>query len=157
MKCGICGEETRKGHQGIMEELTMHKKIDHPKEYQAMLEARREKRDAAKAAEASEAKRRGAKRLAASQPVVARNTTSVNGLVSTFPSSNLRRFELSPSRLSRPRFPGPAAYSLYQDIWRQITELEKTAQEFLVVAWETGTLVTLEHLDELDRAEGVAP
>mgnify|MGYP001574590258 FL=1 len=55
MKCGICGEETRKGHQGSMEELTMHKKIDHPKEYQAMLEARREKR--------------AAKRLAASQPV----------------------------------------------------------------------------------------
>ena len=127
-----------------------------------MLEARREKRHATRAAQDAETKQRGLARLAASQPVVVREYGQNSdgavvrgiGLVSTYPSSMVRRIDLWDLR---PRFPDPAAYAQYQEIQAQITELEKKAQEFLVTAWETGPLVPLEHLEERDRAEGAAP
>ena len=162
MKCGICGEDTRKGSYGqpirllTTRELVYHKKYDHPKEYEAILRARREKRDATKAAAFSETKRRQAARLAASKPAVARAVG--DGLVYTRPSSMIQRYAIAPfNGLSRPRFPDLTAYAQYQEIHAQILELEIKAQEFLVQAWENGALIPLEHLDELDRAEAETP
>mgnify|MGYP001577282354 CR=1 FL=1 len=160
MRCGICGKDTmrhpRSGDQIPMHDhdaLSRHKILEHPIEYRAAREARQAKADATRRAKVAEAQRVSDVRLAASRPVVmqyAGETELITG-----PSSQLARYQVNSS--GRVRFPDAEAYRQYQRVMATITGLEAEARAYLTEAWEMGTPVTLEHLDELDRAAEVSP
>ena len=155
MKCGICGKDTMRGWNDqevpIYDSgaLAQHKRAEHKTEYYAAIEARRTKAETT----AAEAKRVSDARLAASRPVVVRYREWEPPV--TYPSSNVHRHEVSDAgsqRLTYVRFPDPDRYGDYRSVMAEIVELEAEARGLLTAAWEMGTPVTLEHLDELDRA-----
>ena len=160
MRCGICNKDTMRDYRTSQQvpirdgdALGRHKRAEHPAEYRAAIEARRTKAHATRQAQAAEARQVSDARLAASRPVVARDRGE--GEPMTCPSSKLARYQLThgnnlPS--TDVRFPDPAAYRLYEEIMAEIAGLEGDARGYLTAAWEMGTPVTLEHLDELDRA-----
>ena len=163
MRCGICGKDTMLGYHlatgrvarpiyGVSD-LNHHKAMEHPTEYSAAIAARRTKAQATRQAQAAEAQRVSDARLAASRPVVIRQRGE--GETTTRPSSEIRRWELSVYQ-GRPntdvRFPDAGAYAQYLGVMVTIAGLEAKARMHLTRAWEMGTPVTLEHLDELDRA-----
>ena len=158
MRCGICGKDTmrhpRSGDQIPMHDhdaLNRHKILEHPIEYRAAREARQAKADATKQAKAAEARQVSDARLAASRPVVVRYRGEQE--VTTLPSSKILRHQVDPIfDTSRPRFPDADAYQGYKSLMAQIAGLTAEADIYLIIAWEMGTPVTLEHLDELDRA-----
>ena len=161
MRCGICGKDTmrhpRSGDQVRMHDhdaLNRHKILEHPIEYRAAREARQAKADAIRQAKAAETRRVSDARLAASKPVVIRYHGE--GEPETYPSSQVIRYQVS-SWNNQPqktdvRFPDADAYRLYEEIMAEIGKLEIEAREELTAAWDMGTPVTLEHLDELDHA-----
>ena len=159
MRCGICGKDTMLGYQGIPRpimdaaDLNSHKRVEHPEEYQAAREARRAKAQASKDAKAAEAQRVSAARLAASRPVVVRYLSKAEPI--TLPSSRLARWQLNYKTSdggAEVRFPEAAAYQRYESVMAEIASLAAEVRVHLTAAWEMGTPVTLEHLDELDRA-----
>ena len=160
MRCGICGKDTmrhpRSGDQIPMHDhdaLNRHKILEHPIEYRAAREARQAKADATRRAKVAEAQRVSDARLAASRPVVmqyAGETELITG-----PSSQLARYQVNSS--GRVRFPDAEAYHQYESVMATIAKLEGLARTYLTEAWQMGTPVTLEHLDELDRAAEVSP
>ena len=159
MRCGICGKDTMLGYRGIRSQiyhpadLDYHKRVEHPEEYQAARAARRTKAQATKATKAVEAQRVSDARLAASRPVVVRYHGE--GEPITHPSSKVARYQVS-GKDNHPvtdvRFPDAEAYAQYLGVMVTIAGLEAKARMHLTRAWEMGTPVTLEHLDELDRA-----
>ena len=162
MKCGICNKDMFQGYRGEMvtiytaDVLNRHKKRDHPTEYRAAIEARRTKMETTKRAKVAEAQRVTDARLAASRPVVIRSRGE--GEPVTYPSSNILRHQVDPIfDTSRPRFPDADAYQGYKSLMAQIAGLTAEADVYLTAAWERGTPVTLEHLDELDRAAKAGP
>ena len=155
MRCGICGKDGKDGTRSYPYDLNAHKRNVHPAEYWAAIESRRTKMQATKATKAVEAQRVSAARLAASRPVVIRYSSKEAPI--TCPSSQVRRFELNRSRwhgelMTDVRFPEAEAYQRYMNVMGVFAALEAKAREHLTDAWERGTPVTLEHLDELDRA-----
>ena len=156
MKCGICGKDTFLGFRGEQIQirdhrvLNQHKRAEHRAEYVAAVDSRRAKMETTRQAKAAEAQRVGDARLAASRPVVER-AWRVNVPV-TYPSSNVRRYQVSGDHATTVRFPDAAAYRQYERIMEGIAALEVEARIHLTAAWERGTPVTLEHLDALDRA-----
>lgn len=159
MKCGICGKDTFLGFHGEqikiynVDTLNRHKKADHPKEFLAARVTRRAKAETTRQAQEAEAQRVSAARLAASRPVVIRSLGQGEPIIC--PSSKLARWQLNwhggdPG--AEVRFPDAQAYREYERIMVQIAGLNATATAVLIAAWERGTPVTLEHLDELDRA-----
>ena len=167
MKCGICGKDTMRGYGGSGQlpiydasDLSRHKKADHPTEYQEAIESRRAKTWTTQRAKVAEAQRVSDARLAASRPVVVRNRGE--GEPMTCPSSKLARWQLISSWNNQPqktdvRFPDAEAYHEYLSVMARIAGLEIEAKTHLTAAWERGTPVTLEHLDELDRAAIASP
>ena len=159
MRCGICNKDTFQGYRGelvtiyTIDVLNRHKKRDHPTEYRAAIEARRTKMETTKRAKVAEAQRVSDARLAASRPVVVRSRGEEDP--ETYPSSRLTRYQVRDWNYRSQtdvRFPNPAAYLLYEDTMAEIRGLEGDARGYLLAAWEMGTPVTLEHLDELDLA-----
>ncbi len=155
MRCGICGKDTMGGNDTSnqvpiydADALSRHKKAKHPAEYQTALEARRIKTEATKQAQVAEAQRVHDARLAASKPVVSRYRGEEEA--ETYPSSRLVRYQLYGN--NNVRFPDPEAYHQYLNVMATIAGLEAVARAHLTTAWEMGTPVPLEHLDELDRA-----
>ena len=155
MKCGICGKTTMRGYYGegypIYDrgDLAQHKKYEHKAEYRAAIEARRTKAEIAKA----EAQRVSDARLAASRPVVYRSFGQ--GEPETYPSSKVTWQQVKGwdgQIRTDVRFPDAQAYEEYKCVMVEIAGLEAHASVILTRAWELGTPVTLEHLDELDRA-----
>ena len=155
MRCGICGKDTML-HPGSGDQLPIydadalarHKKAEHRAEYYEAIEARRAKAWTTKLLKAAEAQRVRDARLAASRPVVmqyAGETELITG-----PSSQLARYQVNSS--GRVRFPDAEAYHQYESVMATIAKLEGLARTYLTEAWQMGTPVTLEHLDELDRA-----
>ena len=159
MRCGICNKDTFQGYRGelvtiyTIDVLNRHKKRDHPTEYRAAIEARRTKMETTKRAKVAEAQRVSDARLAASRPVVVRDRGE--GEPITCPSSALYRWQLN-RHVNEPgyevRFPEADAYHRYLGLIAESAGLKAEANMQLAVAWEMGTPVTLEHLDELDRA-----
>ena len=160
MRCGICGKDTmrhpRSGAQIPMHDqdaLNRHKILEHPIEYRAAREARQAKAQATKQTKDAEAQRVSDARLAASRPVVVRSAGDTGPI--TYPSSRLRRFDVygwNGSAQTNVRFPEAEAYRLYEEIMAEISKLEGDARVYLTTAWEMGWPVTLDALDELDRA-----
>ena len=165
MRCGICGKDTmrdpRTGDQRPIydaDALNRHKILEHPIEYRAAREARQAKAWTTKLLKAVEARRVSDARLAASRPVVALHPNEKE--LKTYPSSKVARHQVRSwdgGQLTAVRFPEPEVYRLYLSIMGDIAQLEAEAQVRLTTAWEMGTPVTLEHLDELDRAAEVSP
>ena len=155
MKCGICGKGTMRGWNDqevpiySRDALRQHKRAEHKTEYYAAIDARRTKAQA----KATEAQRVSDARLAASRPVVVQSAGDTGPI--TYPSSRLRRFDVcgwNGSAQTVVRFPDPEAYRLYEEIMAEISKLEGHARVYLTTAWEMGWPVTLDALDELDRA-----
>ena len=160
MRCGICGKDTML-HPGSGDQLPIydadalarHKKAEHRAEYYEAIEARRAKAHATRQAKFVEAQRVRDARLAASRPVVMQYAGETEFI--TGPSSQLARYQVNSS--GRVRFPDAEAYNQYLSVMAAIAGLEAEARVHLTGAWEMGTPVTLEHLDELDRAAEVSP
>ena len=159
MKCGICGKDTRLGYHGEQvpiydaHALAQHKKYEHTAEYRAAKAARLAKAQTANQDRAAEAQRVSDARLAASRPVVARLFGS--GTPIAYASSKLSRWDVrggDEHQMIYVRFPDAEAYEQYLSVMATIAGLEAEARVHLTAAWEMGTPVTLEHLDELDRA-----
>ena len=159
MKCGICGKDTWLGFRGETRkiydarDLARHKKANHPKEWVAARDARRTKAETTKQAKVTEEQRVRDARLAASKPVVVRYRDWETPV--SYPSSNVARHQVS-SLTDQPhgyvRFPDAEAYKGYLSAMAELAGWEAEARAYLIVAWTKGTPVTLEHLDELDRA-----
>ena len=159
MRCGICGKTTMRGHHGEQVPisspyfLALHKKAEHPTEYRAAIAARRMNAETTRQAKADEAQRVSDARLAASRPVVYRYHGE--GEPETYPSSKVNRWHLmdwNNEPETGVRFPDAEAYREYLSVMATIAKLEGLAMTHLTAAWECGTPVTMEHLDELDRA-----
>ena len=156
MNCAICGKTTMLGYHGEQvpirdaHALAQHKRLEHPAAYQVTIAARRTKAWTTKLAKVAEIQRVYDARLAASRPVV----YSYNGVTTTCPSSDVMRWHIFSGGATQTdvRFPDAAAFRLYEEIKEEIAKLEADARGHLTCAWEMGTPVTLEHLDELDRA-----
>ena len=164
MKCGLCGKSTMLGFRGEpikiygADMLNHHKRREHPTEFQAARVARQAKTETTKQAKAAEAQRVSDARLAASRPVVVRQQGVADPVA--YPSSAIHRWQLSTYDNNQPntdvRFPAAEPYQLYQGTMGVIAVLEAEAKVHLTDAWERGTPVTLEDLEELDRAVPLA-
>ena len=159
MKCGICNKTTMLGYHDEQVPisspylLARHKRYEHRAEHQAAIDARRTKAQTTKQAKATAAQRVSDARLAASRPVVARLFGS--GTPIAYASSKLSRWDVrggDEHQMIYVRFPDAEAYEQYLSVMATIAGLESEARVHLTAAWEMGTPVTLEHLDELDRA-----